>query len=323
MTRIGNITSLLDSAVAKQKSTGTQQVVMLVIYDLPDRDCAAAASNGEIICADSTCAAGIALYKSGYIDPIVNILKRYPTLRIVCIIEPDSLPNLATNINLPKCQQAQVAYLAGVTYAISQLAAVGPNVYQYIDAAHGGWLGWDNNRAAAALIFNQVLQAAGGANKVRGFATNTANYQPLGSLSSTADPCNLESQYNKAIDESHYISLLTQSLAAVGITGKGFITDTSRNGVINERKDCSNWCNINGAGLGIRPTTDTSFTGVTNIDALVWVKTPGEADGTSNTTAPRYDYHCNSVDSFVPAPQAGLWFPAYFIMLCKNAVPAL
>jgi hypothetical protein len=29
----------------------------LIRYDLPDRDCAAAASNGEITCADNTCAA--------------------------------------------------------------------------------------------------------------------------------------------------------------------------------------------------------------------------------------------------------------------------
>lgn len=41
-----------------------------------------------------------------------------------------------------------------------------------------------------------------------------------------------------------------------------------------------------GAGLGIRPTTST---GNTLIDAIVWVKPPGESDGTSNTTSPRYD----------------------------------
>lgn len=41
-----------------------------------------------------------------------------------------------------------------------------------------------------------------------------------------------------------------------------------------------------GAGLGIRPTTDT---GNTLIDAIVWVKPPGESDGTSDSTAARYD----------------------------------
>lgn len=101
-------------------------------------------------------------------------------------------------------------------------------------------------------------------------------------MTSTSDPCKLRSQYNFAIDEIHYIDLLDKALKSHGITGMGYITDTSRNGVTNERRDCSNWCNIQGAGLGVRPTTNTSSYGLTNLDALVWVKTPGESDGTSD-----------------------------------------
>lgn len=41
-----------------------------------------------------------------------------------------------------------------------------------------------------------------------------------------------------------------------------------------------------GAGLGMRPTTNT---GNGLIDSIVWVKPPGESDGTSVTTAARYD----------------------------------
>ena len=41
-----------------------------------------------------------------------------------------------------------------------------------------------------------------------------------------------------------------------------------------------------GAGLGMRPTTDT---GNSLIDAIVWVKPPGESDGTSDSSAPRFD----------------------------------
>jgi len=293
-----------------------------IIYDLPDRDCAALSSNGEIICADSNCAAGITKYQTEYIDPIVAIFKKYTDVTIVALIEPDSLPNLATNINLAKCQQAQNAYIQGAAYAIKQLGALS-NVAIYIDAAHGGWLGWANNRVAAASIFAHVLSLAGGADLIRGFATNTANYQPLGDLSSTVDPCNLRSQYNNASNEVIYVNLLSQSLSQAGISGKYFIIDTSRNGVTNERKDCSNWCNIAGAGLGARPTTSTTFTGINIIDALYWMKTPGESDGTSDSTAPRYDAHCSSADSYTPAPQAGQWFDAYFVQLVKNANPPI
>jgi len=320
--RIPNITAPLDGAKAQKAKTGKPTLMTFIIYDLPNRDCAALASNGEITCADQTCAAGLKQYETQYIDPIVTIFKRYPEVTIVAIIEPDSLPNLATNINLEKCQQAQTAYINGAAYAIKQLSALS-NVAIYIDAAHGGWLGWNDNRAKAASIFSQVLNLAGGQNTIRGFATNTANYQPLGSISDTTDPCRLRTQYNNASNEVIYVSLLSQSLNQAGITGKAFIIDTSRNGVTNERQDCSNWCNIKGAGLGTRPTASTSFTGVSNIDALYWLKTPGESDGTSDSSAPRYDAHCSSQDSFTPSPQAGNWFDAYFVQLVKNAVPAL
>jgi len=322
MAKIPNITALLDGAKAQQAKTGVPTLTAFVIYDLPNRDCAAAASNGEILCADSECTQGLTTYKSQYIDPIVAIFKKYTDQPIVAIVEPDSLPNLATNLNIPKCQEAESAYINGVAYAIKQLSQQS-NVYIYLDAAHGGWLGWPNNLQAASQIFLQVLNLAGGPNLIRGFATNTANYQPLGSLTSTNDPCNLKSQYNNAINEVIYVNLLSQQLTQVGIANKGFIIDSSRDGVPGTRSNCSNWCNINHSGFGIRPVATPSGLGIGNLDALYWVKTPGESDGTSDKTSPRYDYHCTSTDSFVPAPEAGNWFPEFFIMLAQNANPAL
>lgn len=52
-----------------------------VVYDLPDRDCAAAASNGEYSIADN----GVANYKN-YIDTIVGIVKTYSDIRILLVI---------------------------------------------------------------------------------------------------------------------------------------------------------------------------------------------------------------------------------------------
>ena len=47
----------------------------------------------------------------------------------------------------------------GVGYALAKLGAI-PNVYNYIDVAHHGWLGWDNNfRPAAQLIANTASYA--------------------------------------------------------------------------------------------------------------------------------------------------------------------
>eukprot|EP01084_Bolivina_argentea_P287716 493693_1 len=325
MSRIANLTTVLEGAMAQQKSNGTKVIVQIIIYDVPDRDCSALASNGEIVCADSTCSAGIQTYQTKYIDPIVSLLKNYPDLTISAIIEPDSLPNLATNMGVQKCQQAQNAYMTAIPYAIKQLATL-PNVYQYVDAAHGGWLGWPNNMQKFVTIISQVLQTAGGVNTIRGFISNTANYQPLGSVSSNYDPCQLSTQYNQCVNEAKYIQFMSQQMSNTGISNKGYLTDTSRNGVPNAREHqescggpCCEWCNIANAGFGKFPSTSTSSTGLNIIDAFVWAKVPGESDGTSNTSASNYDAHCGSDESVKPSPQAGQWFDAFFLMLANNA----
>lgn len=112
------------------------------MYDLPNRDCAAAASNGEFCCSgkspdpssgscdDSSyssgdCSKGLNNYHT-YIDEIVSLLAQYPQLQIITIVEPDSLPNLATNMGvIPHCSDTtRQGYVEGVAYAISKLATL-------------------------------------------------------------------------------------------------------------------------------------------------------------------------------------------------------
>src|SRR5699024_3824896 len=82
----------LDEAV--DQADGQPLVFQLVIYNLPGRDCAALASNGELGPEE------IDRYQDEYIDPIVDILTDYQDtdLRVVTTIEIDSLPNLVTNV---------------------------------------------------------------------------------------------------------------------------------------------------------------------------------------------------------------------------------
>lgn len=63
-----------------------------VVYDLPDRDCAAAASNGEYTIADN----GVANYFA-YIDSITTIVKAHPKTSIALVIgkEPKQLISLS------------------------------------------------------------------------------------------------------------------------------------------------------------------------------------------------------------------------------------
>ena len=97
------------------------------------------------------------------------------------------------------------------------------------------------------------------------------------------------------------------------------IVDTGRNAVSGLRLEWGDWCNVKGAGFGVRPTSET---GLELADAFVWVKPGGESDGTSDTSANRYDSFCGKADAYNPSPEAGQWNQAYFEDLLKNAKPA-
>ncbi|KAH7122489.1 cellobiohydrolase-like protein II precursor [Dendryphion nanum] len=285
-------------------------IVGLVIYDLPGRDCAAKASNGELAVGE------LNVYKTQYIDPIVALFKKYPKVAIALVIEPDSLPNLVTNIDKQACKDSASGYREGVAYALKSLNL--PNIIMYIDAGHGGWLGWNDNLKPGAKELAQVYKNAGSPKQVRGVATNVAGWNAYdlspGEFSKATD-----AQWNKAQNEKEFIRLFSPELKSAGMPSQAII-DTGRNGVQGLRKEWGNWCNINGAGFGTRPT---GTTGNTLVDAFVWVKPGGESDGTSDTSATRYDSFCGKEESFKPSPEAGAWHQEYFEMLVKNAKPPL
>jgi cellulose 1,4-beta-cellobiosidase len=295
----------LDDAAVKQKAVGVPVVATFVVYDLPNRDCSAASSAGEL----DVLSRGETRYKSEFIDPIASAFRAHPSVRIVAVLEPDSLANLVTNLDRPKCKASLAAYKSSVAYAIQALSM--PNVWIYLDAAHAGWLGWNGNRDKAAALFAEVMTAAGGQDRVRGFAINVSNYDPVNAL-----PGKARFPGNPSSDEATYILRLTESLGRVGVSGKKFIIDTSRNGALTSG---DTWCNALGAGLGERPRVSP----LPLVDAYYWIKPPGESDGTSDPGAPRYDAACGSKVSKPDAPQAGTFFPSYFADLVTNANPPL
>ena len=127
-----------------------------------------------------------------------------------------------------------------------------------------------------------------------------------------------DDKYNKAQNEKAYIALMGAALAAAGAPNHA-ITDTGRTGQSGGREEWGDWCNVAGAGFGRRPSADT---GAELADAFVWVKPGGESDGTSDSSAQRFDAFCGKADAFQPSPEAGSWHQAYFEMLLKNASPA-
>ncbi len=314
----------LDNALAQQQGS-TPITIEIVIYDLPGRDCAALASNGEI----PATADGLTEYETQYIDPIAALMSqaKYANLRIVTIIEPDSLPNIVTNQSKPACATASPFYEAGVEYALNKLHAI-PNVYTYIDIAHSAWLGWSSNLGPGAQEFAKVAKATtAGVASVDGFISDTANYTPTTepflpdpNLQVGGNPLDSVTfyQYNPMFDEYTYDNAMYTALVGQGFPATiGMLIDTSRNGwggpsrptaldsnpttatayvaanKIDQRVFRGNWCNQNGAGIGARPTAEP-YGASAHIIAFVWIKPPGESDGDYPTATHSHgDPHCD------------------------------
>ncbi|HWK89598.1 MAG TPA: glycoside hydrolase family 6 protein [Longimicrobium sp.] len=152
--------------------------------------------------------------------------------------------------------------LALMREAVRTLTAGGAAVY--IDAGNGNW---KQPADMAALL------RAAGIEGAQGFALNVSNFHALG--------------VNVAYGER--LSRL--------VGGKHFIVDTSRNG--RGTPVVGDWCNARNQALGRAPTTST---GHPLADAYLWVKMPGQSDGT-----------CNG------GPRAGAWWPDYALELSRAA----
>ncbi len=283
---------------------------MFVVYDLPNRDCAALASNGELRISED----GFNRYKTEYIAQIMDIISdaAYADIHIVAIIEVDSLPNLVTNLDEPDCSEANGAggYVDGIRYALQQLGQL-DNVYSYVDIAHSGWLGWsDNFNEASQLIAGAVGDLGANLNPVAGFVSNSANYTPveepyLPNPDMQVGSGQLKSsdfyEYNGYFEELDFVQDWRDAMISRGLPNNiGMLIDTGRNGwggtgrpsgvsgssdletYVNEsridrRQHRGNWCNQPG-GVGYRPTANPH----TGVDAYVWVKPQGESDGVSD-----------------------------------------
>lgn len=248
--------------IKSKNAAGAKLMGTFVVYNLPDRDCAALASNGELKTSEN----GANLYKTDYIDKIAAIIQKYPDVKLNLAVEPDSLGNLVTNMGVQKCATAAPFYKDLTAYALRKLNL--PNVDMYLDGAHAGWLGWDANIGPAAKLYAEVYKAAGSPRAVRGLVTNVSNYNAF-----RAATCPAITQGNKNCDEERYINAFAPLLKAEGFPAH-FIVDTGRAGKQpTQQQAWGDWCNVKGAGFGTRPTINTDNA---LVDAFVWVKPGGE-----------------------------------------------
>ncbi|MDN5750210.1 MAG: glycoside hydrolase family 6 protein [Pseudonocardia sp.] len=188
---------------------------------------------------------------------------------VTVILEPDAVPHELSGCVDGALRDERYALLGD---AIDSLKEVGATVY--LDAGNPGFIS-DVDALADALDRSGVRRADGFSLNVANFHTTEENVEFGSALSARLD-------------------------------GAPFVVDTSRNGAgappEGDIDGAPSWCNPPGRGLGAPPTTDT---GIPSVDALLWVKRPGESDGA-----------CRPGE-----PEAGQWFPEYGLGLAERSVP--
>ncbi|KAK4225676.1 family 6 putative glycoside hydrolase [Podospora fimiseda] len=270
------------------KAAGKNPIVGLVLYNIPDRDCSAGESSGELTFSQN----GLNRYKNEYVNPFAQKLKAASDLQFAVVLEPDAIGNMVTGTTA-FCRNARGPQQEGIGYAISQLQA--NHIHLYLDVANGGWLGWQDNLMPTAREVQTILQKAGSNAKIRGYSSNVSNYNPY----STNNPPSFTAGSPSA-DESRYATSLGNALRQLGLP-TNFIIDQGRVAMDGARKEWGEWCNVSPAGFGQPFTTNTNNA---NVDAIVWVKPGGESDGQCGMGG---------------APRAGAWFDEYAQMLVRNA----
>ncbi len=228
-----------------QEAREQDAALSVVIYGLPERDCADGHSAGGL---DDVGYDAWTAEIGGALGSIKDAQK-------IVVLEPDSLATASECGNVDE-------RVSELQQAVDRIAGI--DTWIYLDGGHSNWLPPEE---MAGLIAD-----VGRADRVRGFATNVSNY-------------------NATTDEFAYAHAVS---AALG--GGHAVVDTSRNGAGAYQDE---WCNPPGRLVG-----DPGGTyGDDVVDTNLWIKPPGESDGT-----------CNG------GPPAGDWWPDAAVTLTRDAI---
>ncbi|KAI1735858.1 glycoside hydrolase family 6 protein [Xylaria scruposa] len=261
-------------------------------------------------------------YSSLYLETLAKEIKAHPSVAFAVIIEPSAFPQYfnATISPTPSKEEGNLirSYSSNIPVALNKLNL--PNVILYLDVGHSNSLDWAWHRNGTADAIVEIYNAARRPAQLRGFATNVANWNAWdlapGEFARADD-----SRDVRPSNEKNFQRIISSALQTRGMpdTATHAILDTSSNGVMGLRWYWDEWCNIDGAGLGVRPNAET---GDDTLDAFVWVKRPGESDGVSSERGGD-EVGCAAKSAVRPAPERNVWFQGFFEMLVRNAHPKL
>ena len=327
-------------ATVRAAMVGAQKqraVPVLVAYNIPGRDCGGYSASGAQTSAD-------------YAAWIDGVARGIGAGKAMVILEPDGValsPDKCGDIPEADRPARQAQRNAELNDAIDRLERQ-PGTRVYLDAGHSHWL-------SVGEIAERLVAA--GLAKAQGFFLDASNYRATETelafatwiskcVAFASDPeeggwrlgnyawC--ASQYysplpdpaNNLVNPDDITTWVNTDAWYDAYLGTAtptahFVVDTSRNGQgpwqpTASYPDAQTWCNPPGRGVGPRPTVST---GNPLADALLWIKVPGESDGSCNrgvagaTTDPEWG---GAVD-----PAAGLWFSPQALELARLASPRL
>jgi endoglucanase len=329
-------------------------VPVLVMYDVPGRDCGQYSAGGALT------DAAYRAWATGFAQGLIA------GQRVVVVVEPDALAQLPSDCPWAYPGQNVAALsatrIAEVKAAGEAVLRADPSALVYLDAGTSSWL-------AVGPAASRLAQA--GVAEFQGFALNVANEQwtpnlerygmwisaclayatkvAPGGFGSCADqywnggPANgwtgvaldpdlvwSDAAANPRANTAGVTSRYTAMLGSVRPTTH-FVVDTSRNGLgpwdpkttpvttDDAYPDPQTWCDAPGRGLGARPQ-GAPAAAFPLLDAFLWVKTPGESDGpcTRGIAGGILDPEWGVAD-----PPAGAWFPLEALQLARLATPPL
>jgi endoglucanase len=204
--------------------------------------------------------ADAAAYRA-WIRQIARGVKRQ---RSLLVLEPDALPFIGD----PRCQDPGDR-LGMLSFASRTLSKAG--AWVYIDSGHSDWRPYDNRP--------ELLKRAG-IRYARGFSTNVSNFRTTAS-------------------EHAYAREMLSGLRDLGVKGKRYIIDTSRNGAPDPvGGDVYNpyWARV---GKSPRLVFKGPF------DGSLWIKHPGESDGPVNGGGPSGAWCDNLAKRLLGRPETG------------------
>ncbi|MGY1822612.1 glycoside hydrolase family 6 protein [Geodermatophilus sp. SYSU D00079] len=180
----------------------------------------------------------------------------------VVVLEPDAVPQAVVG-----CPDLDPAARYELLAQAVEILDRQPGARVYVDAGNASWI-TDLPVLADALRRSNVDRADG-------FALNVSNFEST----------EASAAYGLALSEE-----LGRG-APAGTDPAHFVIDTSRNGAgpPPDTSDPERWCNPPDRRLGDPPTASTDLP---RVDALLWIKQPGDSDGT-----------CRG------GPPAGQWWP--------------